>query len=48
MLCGIAFTMSLSLGVLAFDDSALHDHTKRAVLIGFLTAVCQLSRPQWR
>ena len=32
--CGIGFTMSLFIGLLAFDDPAIQDHVKMGILLG--------------
>jgi NhaA family Na+:H+ antiporter len=36
LLCGIGFTMSLFIGILAFPSTALHDEVKVGVLVGSL------------
>ena len=37
-LCGIGFTMSLFIGLLAFDDPAIQDKIKLGILCGSLIA----------
>ncbi|MGI2031791.1 Na+/H+ antiporter NhaA [Rhizobium panacihumi] len=38
LLCGIGFTMSLFIGLLAFDDPAVQDHVKIGILMGSVVA----------
>lgn len=38
LLCGIGFTMSLFIGLLAFEDPAMQDHVKFGILAGSLIA----------
>ena len=38
LLCGIGFTMSLFIGLLAFDDPAMQDRVKFGILAGSLIA----------
>jgi NhaA family Na+:H+ antiporter len=50
LLCGIGFTMSLFIGLLAFADApALQDATKLGVLLGSVTAaLCGAALLRWR
>jgi len=38
LLCGIGFTMSLFIGLLAFNDPAVQDHVKIGILLGSIVA----------
>lgn len=38
LLCGIGFTMSLFIGLLAFDDAAMQDHVKIGILMGSIAS----------
>lgn len=38
VLCGIGFTMSLFIGLLAFEDPAMQDRVKYGILAGSLVA----------
>ncbi|WP_313606729.1 Na+/H+ antiporter NhaA [Rhizobium sp.] len=38
LLCGIGFTMSLFIGLLAFNDTAVQDHVKIGILMGSVAA----------
>ncbi|MNV79715.1 Na(+)/H(+) antiporter NhaA [compost metagenome] len=37
-LCGIGFTMSLFIGLLAFNDPVVQDHVKIGILLGSVVA----------
>ncbi|EEW25155.1 Na+/H+ antiporter NhaA [Rhodobacter ferrooxidans] len=48
LLCGIGFTMSLFIGLLAFDDAALQDRVKIGILAGSLLAGVLGAAVLWR